>query len=191
MATRNGRPWKQMYLGGVWYPFDPRPQDVKLPDIVHALSLTCRFGGACKVFYSTAEHSVRVARLVMAVEPEHALSALLHDAHEAYPPYDVPRPVKYAEGYAFADAARELEQTAQNIVRTALRVPLATPPIVKWADATLLATERRDLMMPCEREWEEKLPDPLADTIEPWSCRFAKLKFSELYARLNDGEKRW
>lgn len=63
-------------------------KEVDLEDIAHSLAYQCRFNGHTKRFYSVAEHSVILARLV---EPksevqnlERRLCALLHDASECY-----------------------------------------------------------------------------------------------------------
>ena len=52
------------YTGTEFYPTAPLAQELQIEDIAHALSNICRFGGHCSRFYSVAEHSVRVARLV-------------------------------------------------------------------------------------------------------------------------------
>lgn len=67
----------QTFSGGVFYPMDPRPEDIRLEDIAAALSKLCRFGGQCLKFCSVAEHSVLVAQQV---PPQYQLTALLHDA---------------------------------------------------------------------------------------------------------------
>lgn len=78
-----------------FYFLNPKPEDIHIFDIAHALSLVCRFGGHCSVFYSVAEHSIIVADIL---EQEGAskltvLAGLLHDAEEAYLP-DIPHPIK-------------------------------------------------------------------------------------------------
>jgi 5'-deoxynucleotidase YfbR-like HD superfamily hydrolase len=78
------------YTGKKFHYLSPTPEEIDIKDIAHALSLTCRFGGHCRSFYSVAEHSVRVAAEVPASS---ALFALLHDAAEAYLP-DIPSPMK-------------------------------------------------------------------------------------------------
>lgn len=60
---------------------DPQPEDICIEDIAHHLSLICRFNGACRTFYSVAQHSVHVAEIVL---PGAIPQALLHDAGEAY-----------------------------------------------------------------------------------------------------------
>lgn len=43
--------WLQVYTGGNFYPFDPRPEEIHIEDIAHSLALQSRFGGHCRVFY--------------------------------------------------------------------------------------------------------------------------------------------
>lgn len=71
--------------------------DICLKDIAHHLSLICRFGGACRVHYSVAQHSLLVAQLLVARRRRDlAMWGLLHDAPEAY--YgDIVTPLKYGE----------------------------------------------------------------------------------------------
>src|SRR5690554_7094997 len=84
----------QTYTGRRFYPLDPNPADVCIEDIAHALSRITRFNAHINAeWYSVAEHSVHVSRIV---PPEYALAGLLHDASEAYIA-DVSRPVKHTD----------------------------------------------------------------------------------------------
>ncbi len=82
--------WMQTQSGKRFYPLDPRPEDLDIQDIAHALAMQCRYAGHTSRFYSVAEHCVHVAR---SLPRELRLAGLLHDASEAYL-VDVPRPVK-------------------------------------------------------------------------------------------------
>lgn len=69
---------------------DPKPYQIKIIDIAHALSQSPRFGGHLPYFYSVAQHSIFCAD---SVDRPFKLEALLHDATEAYLT-DIPSPIK-------------------------------------------------------------------------------------------------
>lgn len=99
------------YTGRLITPFTPRIDQIDIKDIAHALSMTCRFGGHCKHFYSVAEHSVHVADYMeqQRCEPTMVLRALLHDASEAYLG-DIPSPMKRHPNFDwYVDVEREFQ----------------------------------------------------------------------------------
>lgn len=119
---------------------------IALPDIAHALSLQCRFGGHTREHYSVAQHSLLVVRILvhMGAEPDAQLAGLMHDAHEAYIG-DVPTPIKHALG----DLWFEFERRAEEAVWSAFGVSdimVRNQALVAHADRVALATERRDLI---------------------------------------------
>src|SRR5665811_1025646 len=71
--------------------FEPTPEMISIEDIAHALTMQCRFGGHLPDFYSVAQHSLNCSYLID--NPKLKLTALLHDASEAYL-LDIPRPIK-------------------------------------------------------------------------------------------------
>ena len=149
--------WIQTFTGRKFRPLDPKQEDFDIKDIAHALSLLCRFNGHCLRFYSVAEHSVRVSRIL---PDELKLWGLLHDAGEAYTT-DLPRPVKGQIPQFRMIEDRVLEVACQ---RFGLSWPM--PPAVKEADNRLLATESRDLMAPHPDDWGLVDP-PLPEKIDP------------------------
>lgn len=141
--------WMQTVSGRQFWPLDPRPEDVAIEDIAHALSMMCRFGGHCERFYSVAEHSVLVSENV---PPQDALWALLHDASEAYIA-DVVRPAK-----RFIDGYKDLEANIMAAVCGAFDLPYIEPPSVKRADNAILADEAAQIMGTKPKDWI--LPEP-------------------------------
>lgn len=141
--------WMQTISGRQFWPIDPRPEDVDIEDIAHALSMLCRFGGHCVRFYSVAEHSVIVSRHV---PPEDSLWALLHDASEAYIA-DIVRPAKrFIPGY------REAEDRIMAAICAAFGLQLDMPATVARADSAILADEAGQIMGAAPKQWH--LPEP-------------------------------
>jgi len=95
--VRTDNNYIRTYTGKKFWPLDPRPEDVDIIDIAHALSNQCRFTGHVKDFYSVAEHSLAVS---FACPKEFALVGLLHDADEAYL-IDLAAPVKHDPRMSF------------------------------------------------------------------------------------------
>ena len=187
--------WIVTSSGKQFYIFDPKPEMVDIGDIGHALALLCRWGGHTTHFYSVAEHSVRVARIVPL---EHQLAALVHDAHEAYT-LDVPRPIKRG----LADYG-PMADKIQEVILAALEIEVSDEAhkAIKYADNILLMTEARDVTThPFEGvNWvpghdertADDMPAPLCEHILAMPWKIAKAEFLTLWARLS-GERlrRW
>lgn len=131
--------WMQTYSGTPWYFERPRPGDVSIFDIAHALSQLCRYGGHTSRFYSVAEHSYHVSHIV---SPQHALAGLMHDATEAYV-CDVPRPLK-----GLLSNYKDLEHRAWLAVAEKFKLDVELPKEVHDADNAILFCEREQLMSP-------------------------------------------
>jgi hypothetical protein len=164
------------YTGRVIDPLDPDPDLINIRDIAHSLSQQCRFTGHTREFYSVASHSTLATLLV---PEELKLTALLHDASEAYLS-DLARPVKH--GLGFGEAYREVESRLQECVADKFDLPWPFPEEIHDADDTLLRSEQRDLM-----------PDALrvpGDSYTPFPIygeppQRAEFRFLEEYRRLS------
>lgn len=118
--------------------------DIEIEDIATALSHICRFTGHLPEFYSVAQHSVLCSQLV---PPEFAFEALMHDAAEAYC-QDIPAPLK-----ALLPDYQRIETFVDGLIRFKYELPLMQSAVVKYADLTMLATERRDLDIDDGTKW--------------------------------------
>lgn len=168
--------WMQTFTGGVFWPMDPRPEEVDIADIAHALANACRYAGHVRRFYSVAEHSVLLSRHFSSLP--HRRWALLHDATEAYL-VDVPRPVKpFLPGY------REAEDAVMRVVAARFGLGGDTiPEAVKIADGRILCDEREQAMNPCVLDWNLVGP-PLGVTLRFWPPDVAKAEFLIAYREL-------
>lgn len=118
---------------------NPRPEQIHLEDIAHALSHQCRFAGHLPVFYSVAQHSIHCCDLVE--DRDQRLSALLHDASEAYL-LDIPTPVKsQLANY------EEIERNLMTVVAQKFGFDYPLHDAVKAVDKTMLEKEWESLML--------------------------------------------
>lgn len=176
MSERIGG-WIQTYTGKQFWPLDPRPEEVCIEDIAHALSNTCRFAGHCKNFYSVAEHSVLVS---LVVPPEDALAGLLHDATEAYL-LDIPTPIKKClDNYGLA------EQRLWLAIADAFDLNLDLPVAVHRADHSILLAEKEQIMNSPPADWRIKDGTPAAVTIGCVSPSVAEEMFLIRYKDLTN-----
>lgn len=172
------------FTGRPFHTLRPRPEEVHVPDIAHALALQCRFNGHVFGHYSVAEHCARVALAVAAEHPDQAelqLAALMHDAGEAYLG-DIVAPLKRAlKAHGFA----EIEEAVDVAICSAidLDVKLLSHPSVKLADRRMLTTEQRDLrgLELSQLPIGEAAYEPYPETIQPLSPDDAELYFTEAF----------
>jgi hypothetical protein len=158
----------------MFWPLDPRPEEVFLDDISEALAKQCRFGGCCRFPYSVAQHSVHVSYQVPA---QWALVGLLHDATEAYC-VDVPRPIKrFLAGY------QDIENRIWKAVAERFSLPREMPECVHLADNAVLLAEKAQLMLPSPAPWS--VPGEPADiVIVPMSWETACENFLSRFREL-------
>ena len=136
---------------------DPASNVIRVTDIAHALAHVCRFAGHTREFYSVAQHSVLVSQLV---PPEFAFEALMHDAAEAYC-QDIPAPLK-----ALLPDYQRMETYIDGLIRFKFGISLEQAAVVKYADLTMLATERRDLEIDDGSKWEILEGIPCSDLVQ-------------------------
>lgn len=174
--------WMQTYTGRKFYPYDPRVEDVDILDIAHALSMTCRYNGHCKQFYSVAQHSVLLAECATA---PNALRALLHDAPEAYVG-DMIRPIKHHPGMVSFLWVEEVVEKAV-CARFNLPYPLVNSEI-KRLDNAILLDEQAQVMIQTPHDWGVS-GEPLGVEIERWSPETARWKFMNAFERYSRWSK--
>lgn len=126
-----------------FFPFDPCLADILIDDVAHGLSRVQRFGGhhnSDTGWYSVAEHSVHVSKLV---PRRYALRGLLHDASEGMGLNDMISPVKkWLKDYS------HVEYIVQSSIFEKCGVPVLDPVgdnIVKQVDTEMLCLEQTEL----------------------------------------------
>lgn len=166
------------YKGRFW-PFAPQAADVFIEDIAHSLSMQCRYAGHGERFYSVAEHSVHLARWCQKFGSHVALTALLHDATEAYL-VDVPRPVKaHLVGY------KEAEIEVWRAIAKRFDLDINLPTVVHEADGRICADEMRANL----HEVDPNVGPPLGVTLEFWTPGVAEIYFLDMFSKLVEAAK--
>jgi uncharacterized protein len=136
--------WMQTYSGNVLEYYSDDISQININDIAKHLSKICRFNGACREFYSVAQHCVLVSEDLkyLGYDIEHQFYGLLHDAAEAYIG-DIIRPFKNESMSKFEN------ELLLRIIR-ALELPedkyLLHKEAIKYSDNRLLMAEKQQLM---------------------------------------------
>lgn len=139
---------------GAYFDFDaPEQCAITIEDVAHGLAYTARFRGQTRrmtgdgrrVFYSVAEHCVRMAQQM----EDHGFSrqarvfALMHELGEV-PLGDLPSPAKWK-----LPEFKALEKRCEAAIWANFGLPPMSPgaaKLIKSYDLRMLATEKRDLM---------------------------------------------
>lgn len=143
--------WITTFSGRTLDYINPSVGAIHIDDIALHLSRMPRFSGATKRFYSVAQHSCGVERIVRALYGKDSYTlryeALLHDAHEAYLG-DVPAPLKRAinniGGFGTGLPHNDFDKIAAKIdsaIRKALQLGDLEPEPVRFADRVALLLE--------------------------------------------------
>lgn len=152
----------------------PDASTITIEDIAQGLANESRFNGQTREFYSVAQHSIMVSRLV---PPQHALAGLLHDCSESVLK-DIPKPLK-----RLLPDYQALESRVEKALLAKFGLTLPLDPQIKAADQVMLATEKRDLMH--NHAYEEHAGvDALPDVIIPMAPAVAKRAFLDRYSEL-------
>ncbi len=173
----------RLQSGGLFDFEDPHNSHFTIEDVAHNLSNLCRFNGACDRFFSVAQHSVNVSRLIA------TRAALAHDAAEAFYGDMTTWLKKLCPDY------RALLAEGEEAVGERLGVDHTMTAELKRADYLALAVERRHLFEGCAlvEDGFHHIKDLSEDDIfaatkvmnmEPWTPRFAKNAFLERWDEL-------
>jgi hypothetical protein len=195
------------YKGPLVTPTKMTIDDVDIEHIAHALALTCRYNGACQVFYSNAQHSVLVSKRAVEIAKSAGISgevplngiamlALMHDGHEAYN-QDMIRPRKRMLQRRFPDCYRfldELDRKVQRLIDEHTGVGELTDNVqvagfVKQADNDVTRYESKCIMADRGETWAwNGTSDLLAGGWEPLQClewEDAEQLFLEVFCELS------
>ena len=143
---------------------NPDPEQIDIEDIAIALSREARFCGHTKKFYSVAQHSVFVSKLL---PPIFSLEGLLHDASEAYCK-DLPTPLKN-----LLPDYQAIEERVDGVIRKKFGLPPKMSIEVKAGDHAALMHEMGSFT---EHNIGKELP-----RITPLSSAAARISFLKQY----------
>ncbi len=166
------------YTGKMFYPLDPRIEEIDIIDIAHALSNICRFTGHCNEYFSVAQHSVLVSQYAKSLVEKQ--QALLHDASEAYLS-DISSPLKRC--FEFFEY-RKAEERLQSIIFLKFNLPEKILSSIEEIDMKLLYTEGRDLMNGTADWNNSNNVLPYFEKIIPVSQNIAKEMFLDNFKKL-------
>lgn len=181
----------QTFNGNAFDPKIKKINNIEIYDIAHALSNLCRYSGHCRKFYSVAEHSVLVSKIIQKLWPEDleaAWAGLLHDATEAYVG-DITTPLKI-----LIPKFIEIEDTIALDIAKKFKIKWnkRTADRVKFADLAALSTEARLLFENVDHWVMIKTYEPMNGSLNkkfPLNPEKARELFLKEFRKLKTGNK--
>lgn len=182
--------WIQLNSGKRFFPLDPRPEDIDINDIAHALSNLARFTGHGDRFYSVGEHSIHCARIArrLGLTPLQQLFVALHDSSE-HIVNDIARPLKqYMHDY------KQVEDNIMSVIWEGLGLPQPTKHdyhLVKLIDNTMLVHEIHQLMKRTDFTLDVETVDIHVDLSRGYKAGESKYDFLITFYDLMDEYREW
>ncbi len=161
----------------------PEEYDYDIEEIASALSNICRYTGHVNRFYSVAEHSVLVSRLV----PDRlALCGLLHDASEAFVG-DVSLPLK-----ELLPEYKRIEDAIQEAIAAYFGLQYPFPVEIHEADKRMYWQERQEVADNGIRDslWHQDLRATRKVEAYGMAPHMARRMFLSRYKELTKPEKK-
>lgn len=179
------------FFGREFYPFDPKPTDIRIEEIAMMLARTHRYTNQSSL--TVAQHSILVKDLVAGEDahPATLMWALLHDAHEAYigdfsralcREADM-RFVVHGETWPIEKLKSHIDMAIFEAVFPPAQHIVPVERITHY-DRVATCWEARDVLKTPLNWWrcmEAEVPDR---NIMPWDSEMAEREFMAEYTRL-------
>lgn len=154
-----------------------------IDDIAHAIGMQCRYTGHSNRFFSVAEHSMLVMRLVEDLKLGDPFEGLMHDAAEGYLS-DIAAPWK-----VLLPDYKAIEAKIEGPLRKHWGLPTVLSDGVKRADWLALFIEARHLLPSKAADWIapaglKEQAAKLRYPIHSWTPQFATWEFKRAYDKL-------
>ncbi len=177
VPVTNRGTWVQLMEGRIFYPLDPKAEDVFIEDIAQSLSRQIRFNGLSDEAINVAQHSCQCSWLadVLGHNTNIQFAMLMHDAPE-YIVGDMIRPIK-AEFPRF----EEIEHNVMEVIIERFNLPRIDHTLMKYFDNIALSWEKRD-MYKSARDWPSMVEVPdWCPTMKSWTIEYSKIRFLKLF----------
>ena len=157
-----------------------KPEEISINDISAGLSKICRFSGQINRFYSVAQHSVILSKIV----PERLKKvALLHDASEAYI-QDIIKPLKNLLGESYTSIERKFEEA----IFERFAIDIALLPEIKPFERFLYEQECKCFRQGNDTDWHTWMKSDVKIYPSFWDWRQGEALFFARYVQLFDKE---
>jgi 5'-deoxynucleotidase YfbR-like HD superfamily hydrolase len=166
-------------VGGEFFDLlNPEKSDYDIDVVATALSNLCRYTGHVTRFYSVAEHSVLVSKIV---PQKYALEGLLHDASEAFVG-DVSSPLK-----KLLVEYQKIENNIQADVARRFNLQYPFPEEIHRADKQLYWAERKIIAPAVDALWHKEFRASRKVEPQGWTPKIARKRFLDRYNEIVKG----